>query len=390
MCITGRTHTTSLHSSTHRNSIYHCPNAVEITASIRKSARPITGRAVTRRGPSSQSRHSSCRPHGNTRSLISPSGTSWLFPSRSYGPTRLDGPIAAPAGSFWALAAVAVFGHYRSLQVGQYPIIVNALLIGVYWLVQKRRPVAGGVLFGMALLKPQISGLFALTFLVRRQWGALAAATAYVVLASLVTWAVTRTNPIEMIEQMYTLAQGWIDHPDPRINEQHPIGISSFSSLMLALHVDRKVATPLAAITGFLLAGVLMWLWRNGRTLTLFAIAATTGRLWSYHHPYDDVTLIFLIVALGELVLTHRSRGTVFAFCLVGLSLWAPLSKNYPLALQIAQIIIWLLGLAILLAWEPRSGQIEDHVNVNEKLLSSSNSWSLAGISSAPQRARSL
>ena len=160
--------------------------------------------------------------------------------------------------------------------------------------------------------------------------GALAAATAYVVLASLVTWAVTRTNPIEMIEQMYTLAQGWIDHPDPRINEQHPIGISSFSSLMLALHVDRKVATPLAAITGFLLAGVLMWLWRNGRTLTLFAIAATTGRLWSYHHPYDDVTLIFLIVALGELVLTHRSRGTVFAFCLVGLSLWRPYRRTIP------------------------------------------------------------
>ena len=120
-------------------------------------------------------------------------------------------------------------------------------------------------------------------------------------------------------------------------NEQIAMGISSFSSVLLDLHLDRKIATPLAAITGLLLAGVLMWLWRNSSTLTLFAIAATTGRLWAYHRPYDDVMLIFLIVALGKLVMTHRSIGTVFAFCLVGLSLWAPFPKRtIPLPLQIA------------------------------------------------------
>ena len=181
----------------------------------------------------------------------------------------------------------------------------------------------------MATLKPQISALFALSFLVRRQWRALAAATAYVVLASLFTWVMTKTNPIEMLEQMYALAQGWIDHPNPWIKEQHPIGVSSFSSVLLDLHFDRKVATPLAAITGLLLAGVLMWLWRNSSTLTLFAIAATIGRLWSYHLPYDDVMLIFLIVPLGKLVMTHRSIGTVLAFCLVGLSLWTPIPSTY-------------------------------------------------------------
>jgi hypothetical protein len=180
-------------------------------------------------------------------------------------------------------------------------------------------------------------------------------------LASLVTWAMTRTNPIEMLAQMYALAQQWADNPNPWIQEQISLGCNSFSSLLIDLHLDKKFATPLAAITGLLLAGVLFSLWRNSSTLVLFAIAATVGRLWSYHRAYDDVMLIFLLVALGKLVLRHRSTGTVLAFCLVGLSLWAPFPIKFPpLAIQIAVMSSWLFGLAILLAWEPRSGSIEE------------------------------
>ncbi len=273
---------------------------------------------------------------------------------------QIGRPHSLAGGVFLGAAAVAVFANYRALRVGQYGILVNALLVGVYWLIQKRRPVAGGVLVGMATLKPQISALFALGLLAKRQWRALVAATAYVVLASLLTWLLTKTNPIEMCKQMYALAQQWADHPNPWIHEQIPLGCNSFSSLLLDLHLDKNLATPLAAITGLSLASVLMWLWRNSPPLTLFAIAATTGRLWSYHRPYDDVMLIFLIVPLGKLVLTHPSIGTLLAFCLVGLSLWAPIPVEYPpLALQVAMMSSWLFGLATLLAWTPRSGGID-------------------------------
>jgi hypothetical protein len=247
--------------------------------------------------------------------------------------------------------------------VGQYGILINAMLIGVYWLTERRKNVEGGILFGMATLKPQISVPFGLIFLVRKYWKALAAASAYVVVASVFTWVMTRTNPIEMLQQMYALAQNWAEHPNPNINEQIPMGSSSFLSVLLRLHVDKKIATPLAAITGMVLAMALTWLWRNSSTLTLFAIAATTGRLWSYHRPYDDVMLIFLIVPLGKLVLAHRSIGTVLPFLLVGISLWTPFKGYYPaLGLQIVQILIWLLGLATVLAWEPRSGLAKDQM----------------------------
>jgi len=276
---------------------------------------------------------------------------------------QIGRPHSLAGGVFLGASAVPFFGNHLALQVGQYGIIVVALLIGVYWLLEKQRPVAGGLLFGLATLKPQVSALFALVFLVRREWRSLAAATGYVVLASVATWVVTRTNPVEMLQQAYAVAQGWVDHPNLSVRELIPVGTSSFSSVLLDLQMDRKLATPLAAIAGLLLAGVLTWLWRYSSTLTLFAIAATTGRLWGYHRPYDDVMLVFLIVPLGKLALTDRSIGTVLAFCLVGLSLWTP-NKHIPRPVfQFAQISSWLFGLAILLAWEPRFSRVESQIN---------------------------
>jgi hypothetical protein len=75
------------------------------------------------------------------------------------------------------------------------------------------------------------------------------------------------------------------------------------------------------------------------------------------------------MIALGKLMMTHPSMGTRLAFGLVGLSLWAPFPARFPpLALQLAAIGSWLFGLAILLAWEPRSGQLEDQINSHETI----------------------
>jgi len=305
---------------------------------------------------------------------------------------QIGRPHSQAGGVFLGAAALAAFGHYRLLQVGQYGILVNAMLIGVYWLARQRRAAASGTLFGLATLKPQISALFALSYLVRRQWRALAAATAYVVFASFFTWFMTRTNPIEMLGQMYALAQSWVDHPNPSIHEQIPMGCNSLASILLNLDLDRKIATPLAAMTGAVLAGVLMWLWRNGSTLTLFAIAATTGRLWAYHRPYDDVMLIFLLVALGKLAISHRSIAAVVGFCLVGVSLWAYFPDRFPpLALQIAIMSSWLFGLGALLAGEPRSVRTEVQVDFDQTVDQSSGApWSRAGVHAAAQRGCSL
>ena len=287
---------------------------------------------------------------------------------------RLGRPHSRAGGVFLAAAALAIFGFYRTLEVGQYGILINGLLIGVYYLVEKHKPVSAGIVYGMAAMKPQISALFAVSFLVRRQWKSLVAATAYVVMASLVTWALTKTNPIEMLSQMQHLVHRWIYHPDlyveyidPKEGGPFPQGCSSISFMLMYFHVDWDIATPLGAVLGLLATGILTWLWRNSSTLTLFAIAATAGRLWSYHLPYDNAMLVFLVVALGRLALLRPSISSVLAFGLVGLSLWTPVRgiyDAYPLPFQVFQMGSWMFGLAMLLAAEPRFHEVRNKVHL--------------------------
>ncbi len=268
---------------------------------------------------------------------------------------------------FLGTASLAVLGNYNSLKFGNYGILVNGLLIVVYYLVERHKPVIAGIVYGLAALKPQISGLFAISFLVRRQWKSLLAASAYILLASIGTWALTKTNPFEMLMQVQHLAQRWtVDEWHMPQEGQPPgtfaLGYGTVSSLLMEIGVDFKTATQLAAGLGLLSTLVLMWLWRNGSTLTLFAIAATIGRLWAYHRPTDDVMLVFLLIALGKLVLTKRSPSAVFVFSLVGLSLWFPttlLPYSAAPAVEIIQVPTWLFGLTVLLAWQPRSERLD-------------------------------
>jgi len=265
---------------------------------------------------------------------------------------RLGRPHSVAGGVFLAASALGMYGNYSALDRGQFSLIVNGLLIGVYFLMERSRPTAAGIAYGMALIKPHISALFAIVFLVRKQWRMLAAAAAYVVVASLCIWALSKTNPMEMLKQ--SLDAGMLRGNDG--------GQSSLLSLLIDLDVDRTVATPLVAISGLIATAAIAWLSRSGAMTVLYAAAATIGRLWTYHHGYDNVMLVFLIVALGEALLTRYSNWLAFAFCVVAVSLWSPLHyvpPTYFLAVQIAQIMSWLLGLVVLLASDPRHYRLE-------------------------------
>jgi hypothetical protein len=276
-------------------------------------------------------------------------------------------------GAMLGAATLALYANYKAVEVGQFGIVVGVLLIATYYLGQSRRLGAAGITYAMALLKPQISALYVLVFLVRRQWKLLATATAYGLVASLATWGVTRTNPVEMLGQMRDLTREWVN---PVVNEQSPVaepqpaqipeGIASVSSVLLELDVSWEVATPLGAALGLVCAVVVLWYWRTASLLAQFATAATIGRLWCYHHNYDDVMLVFLLVAMGKAALTLRSRGTILAFGLVLVSLctsWPyrffQVNHRPMLMMQLALMATWTLGLVVLLAGERTSSPTE-------------------------------
>jgi hypothetical protein len=75
------------------------------------------------------------------------------------------------AQAFFAVAAsLAISANCTTLRVGQYGLIINALLIGTFWLNQNKKSSWAGLFLGLAFVKPNISAFYFLIFLVRRQF----------------------------------------------------------------------------------------------------------------------------------------------------------------------------------------------------------------------------
>jgi hypothetical protein len=241
------------------------------------------------------------------------------------------------AGIFLAVATVTMGPNRVTLSYGQYGILVNALLAAALVLEERRRPILGGLMLGVAMLKPNIAAPFMLCFLIQRRFKALASAIAYLIAASLVIWAVTHTNPVEMIRQMLTASHEYV------------ADIPSLLKAAVAIGVPMNKAILLVAAGGLLVGAALMLLVRDGPLLMQFAIACVIARLWSYHRPYDDLMLVFLLVWLAQAVLTKPTVLNTIAFWLVGLSLWLPLGFGFKWPFAAAQHLAWLFGLFVVL-----------------------------------------
>ena len=235
-------------------------------------------------------------------------------------------------------ASSGLAANLFSLSAGQYTIIVNSLLIVSLLSFDKRLDIFAGLALGIAMIKPQISGLFFLAFLVKARWRVVLACIAYVLVATMLTCWWIRTNPIEMMQQMWQASHQWL-------GTAGGYGPLTFLQLMLG---RNQLATKATFLTGSVSGLLLMFLRRHSSLLALFAIAAVLGRLWTYHGVYDNTMLVFLLVYLGVVFLRNPSKFSVaILFLSVGATLWTPVpygSHGY-LPLQIAHVVIWLVGL---------------------------------------------
>jgi hypothetical protein len=249
-------------------------------------------------------------------------------------------------GIFLAAATAAMGANRVTLSFGQYGILVNALLVGALVLEERRRPILSGLMLGIAMLKPNIAAPFMLCFLIQRRFKALTSAIAYLIAASLVIWAVTHTNPLEMIRQMLTTSQEYITNS------------TSILKAVIKIGVPMTKAIVIVAAGGMFVGGVLMLRLRDGSLLTQFAIACVIARFWTYHHPYDDLVLIFLLVRLAQGMLKRPTVPDTIAFWLVGLSLlWLPLGyEGFRWPLAVVQHLAWSFGLLVVLYRELNSG----------------------------------
>jgi hypothetical protein len=230
------------------------------------------------------------------------------------------------------LSVTAIAAFCTTIGVGNYGVIVVALLVGAYQAEDAGRPVLSGLLMGLALLKPQLAGPFLLVALVRGRVRTLAAATIYMIVASAAIWATSPTDPVRMLFQAARRAGGFAN------TTAGPL------TVVLDLGVPYQQAAPLTAIVCLAIFTPLLWYYRKRSLMLLFAIAAVTSRLWTYNLNYSNMIFVFLLLALWRLAIeTHdvRARGLFLA---VGASLWVPARlSEYPV-IQLVEHLIWLGG----------------------------------------------
>jgi len=257
----------------------------------------------------------------------------------------------------WLAAAsiVGISAYSTSTHVGQYGGVVVGLLALSAWCLVTGREVLGGVLMGMALLKPTIAGPFVLILLVTCRWRALAVCIGYVSIASSLIWWQTHTSPIEMLLQSLAAGSEYIHDSQGLIRSLLKIGLT-----------PGEVTPALAAL--ILVPGLsVMFFARKRSVLDLFAIAAVVGRLWAYHKSYDNMMVGFLFVALICAAITPRSMA-MFALLVAGGTTWAPASLSKLDWYNFLQIGCWVVGLLLLLTL-PRDQKIDRENTIKFKPL---------------------
>jgi hypothetical protein len=148
----------------------------------------------------------------------------------------------------------------------------------------------------------------------------------------IVGWHVA-TNPMVVVKQMLLQTSRGKDHyyslPDALIFVGVPRSIAFFGCL--------GFATVLSIV---LVQG-------SGSTaLFEMAVCSTLGRLFTYHQSYDDVLIVFLAIALGQLFLKRHTVGNAVIFAGFLLTLWLPLRLANIVIIQGLHLFIWGAGLA--------------------------------------------
>jgi hypothetical protein len=206
--------------------------------------------------------------------------------------------------------------------------------------VHKSRQVLAGLALGMAAIKPQLAAPFGLILLVEKQWWAVAVTMVYLIVASAITGMRVDASPIMMLRQMQAY-----------LNSAH-WNLSNLGLLdpLVSLGASKQVITGISLCLGGMACCWLMFRYRKRSPLTLMAIASVVAQLWSYHRRYDQVGLIFLLLALGEVTIVERRAWPRVAFALVGLSLWLPNRDiDWRGILPFLQQSVWVFGLIVLL-----------------------------------------
>lgn len=226
-------------------------------------------------------------------------GLPYLAAAGLWGLAGLSAFVAAvralAPGSAFLLAALLFPGTTMALLSGQTALLAAAALAGGLALLE-RRPLLGGALLGLLVLKPNLAVLLPLALLAGRRWPALAAAAGTALALALLSVLAYGPEPWQgFLANLKTVA-GWDEagllraHRMPSVYMQlKTAGLAGAAALVLQL------AAALGA------AAAVVWAWRRPLPETLRgALLASAVPLASpYVFEYDLALLVVPLLLLG-------------------------------------------------------------------------------------------
>ncbi|WP_158412774.1 glycosyltransferase 87 family protein [Geminocystis herdmanii] len=259
-------------------------------------------------------------------------------------------------GLFGVASVLAISANCTTLGVGQYGLIINAFLIIFYILLQKNQNSWAGLFLAIAMLKPNISAFYFFIPVTQKRWKTIVVFSAYIIIATFSIVKITNTNLWLIITDIFRQSSFFSSRGN------------SFVNLFLPWGISANNATIILAIVGTIICLTVFYLYRHYSLLTLFAIASIMGRVCFYHLIYDNVMMVFLLLALLELTFKNPHKLNIIVLLIVGITLWIPakLVNLSPIYEYKIQFIIWILaGVYLLIA------QTKNSSKFNVKLRSS-------------------
>lgn len=259
-----------------------------------------------------------------------------------------DWPLSARW--FLGLATLASKPVRLTLGLGQFSLIPLGLVVAGAWLAGSRGPGRrdragewlGGVLVGIALVKPTIALPFLAFFVVRGSWRVLVATVAVQGLALLRMVDQTGLGPGFLSREWWRVAReqtgaGLIDVPSVLARAWPPV----------VEHAGVIAVLVLAASCG------LVWAMRSRSDLPLLSLCGFTAAIFTYHRPYDLVLLLpAFTMAVDQAVRGHGGGRWV----VVGSFVVLLLSPSHPSVLPEWLYHLVAIGLSYgLLVWTTRA-----------------------------------
>ncbi len=266
----------------------------------------------------------------------------------AYGMRELKfaGPAMAAVG---AVAGTAIVGNSTALALGQFSIICAGLVAQQMIFLARNRPVAAGVCWALAMLKPQIALSFAALFLLNRQWRGLVTGIAILAGLSLFACWWTDVPPTRVIQHwLFSMPMSFSDTAAKSgpgfLAAQGGLNprIAQFLALAV-LGMGAALVCRLAPIT-------------LGQTAQLHVagVCGVLGELLLYHRHYDNIMLFPTIIGILAVAVAKPSWASVGAATLMGITVWLPqrMIEQIP-GHQTLQMLIW-SGVAAVLVTSAR------------------------------------